>query len=295
MTTYFAGLRKTVGHQFRCYAPGKAVVLAALCLSLGSAGSVLANPVAALTEGNSSAQFDLGPAGVGMDHWLVEGIDRLVEQSFWYRVGDTPQQRVNTLNLSSWSVTADQTVLTVGYADSANRFTMQLRFVLTGLDWGSGVSDVEETVAVRNTSGAPLDFHLYEYVDIDLLGTAHPTDQSLSLLGNPVNTAEQSTGSDYVSETVVTPFPSRYEAGYVADLLSELTAESVCNLNDVPTAGDGDLAWAFQWDTTIGINKTFLVSKDKPIDTPEPSTGVLLGIAAVWLLSDRWRWRRRTA
>ena len=138
---------------------------------------------------------------------------------------------------------------------------------------------------------------MYEYVDIDLLGTTNPTDDSLQLTGAPINTADQRAGGlANVSETVVTPSPSRYEAGYVPDLLNKLTATSVYNLNDAPTAGDGDLAWAFQWDTTIGVNKTFLVSKDKPINTsPEPSTGLLLGVAALCLLAAGRRRCRRAA
>ncbi len=270
------------------------VMTAVVCLSLGAAGTTSGEPIATLNEENSTVQFDLGPAGVGMNQWTVDGINRLAEQSFWYRVGDTPQQRVNTLNLSGWAV-PEENLLTVNYSDPSNQFTLQLSFLLTGSDPGSGVSDISETVKIKNLSATALDFHLYEYVDIDLLGTANPTDSLLQLTGAPPNTAVQTNGTDNVSETVVTPAPSRFEAGYASQLLGKLSSGSLYDLNDTPAAANGDLAWAFQWDATIGANKTFLVSKDKPLDVPEPSLLVLLGSGAVSLLAHRRRQRRRTA
>ena len=210
MTSCSAGLRKTTGHEFSRYAVGKTAVIAILCLSLGLTGTTSADPIATLNEENSTLQFDLGSAGVGMNQWIVDETNRLAEQSFWYRVGNTAQQRVNTLNLSSWAVAPGGDLLTANYSDPSNRFTLQLQFLLTGSDPGSGISDISETVRVKNTSATALDFHLYEYVDIDLLGTANPWDSLVQLTGTPVNTAVQTNGMDNVSETVVTPAPSRF-------------------------------------------------------------------------------------
>ena len=66
------------------------IVSAVCCLSVGLVRPTTADPIAALTDENSTVQFDLGSAGVGMNQWMVDGINRLVEQSFWYRVGNAP-------------------------------------------------------------------------------------------------------------------------------------------------------------------------------------------------------------
>jgi hypothetical protein len=273
----------------------KILVLAvAFFLSVGLAGTVFADSIAMMTEENSTAQYDLSSTGVGMNNWTVDGINRLVEQSFWYRVGNTAQQRVNTLNLVSWSLLPSN-YLVVNYSDPSSRFTLQLSYTLTGSDTGSGISDLGETVKVKNISGAPLDFHLYEYVDIDLLGLAHPIDSELTLKGTPVNTANQSNNVVSLAETVLTPSATHYEAGYSPQLLSNLSSGLVYNLNDTAYASNGDLAWAFQWDVALGTsasNRSFTLSKDKRLGiVPEPSTFVLLGFGAFGLLAYAWRRR----
>ena len=198
------------------------------------------------------------------------------------------------MNLTS-AVPTGNDLLMVNYSDPSKRFTVQLQFLLTGSDPGSGLSDISETVRVKNVSGAPLDFHLYEYVNVDLLGVAQPIDSLLQMTGTPVNTATQTNGTANLSETVVTPAPSLYQAGNAAQLLAKLSSGSVYNLNDTSSALNDDLAWAFQWDATLassGLGSTFLVSKDKQLDVvPEPSTLVLLEAAAIGLLVFAWRRR----
>ena len=105
---------------------------------------------------------------------------------------------------------------------------------------------------------------MYEYNDVNFLGPAQPVDSSLQLTGAPVNTATQTNGSANLSETVVTPAPSFFEANYAAPLLSELSSGNVYQLNDAPSAVNGDLAWGFQWDATIAQNKTLLSVKTVP-------------------------------
>ena len=58
-----------------------------------------------------------------------------------------PEQRINNLTLSNWAV-SDGDFLTVSYADPANQFTIQLNYLLTGSDPGSGVSLINETIDV---------------------------------------------------------------------------------------------------------------------------------------------------
>ena len=199
------------------------------------------------------------------------------------------------MTLSSWSVSGGD-LLTVNYADPSSQFTIQLLYLLTGSDPGSGVSDISESVKIKNTSAGPLDFHFYEYADVDLLGLSQPVDSSLQLTGAPVNTATQTNGAANLAETVVTPAPSHFEAGYAGPLLSELGGGSVYTLSDAPSAVNGDLAWAFQWDATIGQNKTLLVSKDLSMSVvPEPSTLVLLGVGGIVLFAYARRKRSETA
>jgi hypothetical protein len=275
---------------------GVTLAMMMVCLSAGMSAIASAETIATLTDENTTVRFQLDSAGVGMNEWVVDGVDRLREQSFWYRVGNTPQKRVNSLRLSSWTLTEDNKLAT-NYVDPSNRFTVQLTFVVTGSSPGSGSSDILESVKVKNTSGASLDFHLYEYVDVDLLGLTSPIDSTLQLTGIPVQQATQTNGPVNLSETVVTPAPSRYQAASASQLLGKLSANSVYNLNNNVSAVNADLAWAFQWDKTLANNGTLLVSKDKLLSlasVPEPSCLALLGTGAIGLLGYGWRRRRQS-
>jgi large repetitive protein len=254
------------------------IVALFLCLLVGLAGTTSADSLVTLTDENASLDFDLGATGAGMTAWTVDGVNRLTEQSFWYRVGNTAQQKVNALTLSGYTI-SDENGLTVNYADPSNRFTLQLTYLLTGSDLGSGSSIIGENIRVKNSSKTQaLDFHLYQYVDVNLLGPTDPVDSDLTLAGAPsVNKATQTNGTQNLSETIATPAPTRYEAGTAASLHSELASGSVYNLNGNSSASDANLAWAFQWDTSISANGTLMISKSMQLTVvPEPSMLTML-------------------
>ena len=49
------------------------MMMVIFCLSVGLVGTVVADPIT-LSDENSTAQFDLGSAGVGMNQWVVDGM-----------------------------------------------------------------------------------------------------------------------------------------------------------------------------------------------------------------------------
>ena len=217
-----------------------------------------------------------------MDSWAVNGMNQLAEQSFWYQVGTGPVQRINTLTLASYS-NPSPNELTATYQGSG--FKIYVDWTLLGSDPGFEQSDIGELIKITNTSSTPLNFHFWQFVDLNLLNT--PFDTSVSIVGG--NTATQTDGDLAVSETADVPVPSRFEAGFRQDVLADLQAGL---LNDNATQINGDLAWAFQWDKTLGAGSSLIISKDKQLTvTPEPSTLVLFGIGAVSLLACTWRRR----
>ena len=237
-------------------------------------------PAEILTDGNSTTSFDLSSTGLGMDGWTVNGVNQLYEQSFWYQLGSGSVQRVNTLTLSSSSIVSPNE-LKATYTGSG--FKIDVDWTLYGAAPGYEQSDVPELIRITNTSSAPLNFHFWEFVNLNLLGT--PLNTSVSISGG--NTAIQSNGDLAVSETADVPIPSRYEAGFQQDVLADLQSGL---LNDNGSQTNGDLAWAFQWDTSIGAGSSLIISKDKQLSIiPEPSTFILLSIGVIGLLGYAWR------
>jgi hypothetical protein len=237
-----------------------------------------------LVDENSSATFDTSSPSNAFS-WVVDGVEQLFQQAFWYRVGNTgPESSVHSLPISvegtsDTNFDGDVDTLFVRYVGSG--FRIEVRYMLDGGLPGSRASDLAEQITISNLSTSTLDFHFFQYVDFDLNGTSF-NDEAVFL---NANTVRQSEGALSVSETVVLPSPSRREIDFYANTLNSLTDGGPTTLSDTPAIGTvfgpGDVTWAFQWDFTILPGRSVQISKDKQITgIPEPSAVVLLGLAA---------------
>ncbi len=261
-------------------------ILFMLVLGLGSAWATTVT----LTDHNSSLVVDLS-SQAGAYAWSVDGVSQLYQQWFWYRVGDVAQQPISNLTLSGYSQPFPA-VVTANYAGEG--FDLTVRYILLGGSEGSGTADIAEQIRISNTTGSALDFHFYQYSDFDLGGT--PYGQSVEIMETPADQALQTNlGGGILSETVITPTATHFEAAFYPYTLVRLNSGVPITLNDVRTAGPGDVTWAFEWDTTIAGHGSFIISKDKHIATtpvPEPASLLLIGGGLLGLAGFRRRFRK---
>jgi hypothetical protein len=247
-----------------------------------------------LTDQNSLARFDTATTSNHFD-WLVDGVDKISRQSFWYRVGNAgADQSLHLLPIAAQGTSdtnfdGNPDTLFVRYTGAG--FRAEATFVLRGGVTGSGASDMGEQINITNTSASPLDFHFFQYNDFDLTPQAAAAD---TVLFSNANAVQQSGGGNNLTETVVTPIPSHHAASVFPVLLNELTDGNPTTLNDSPAvgvpAGPGDMVWAYEWDVTIAPNDTFQISKDKnlsAIPIPEPTTLSMLGTGVLLLARRR--------
>ena len=264
--------------------------------------------VISLDSQNSHAVFHTQAADgaeLGLNTWQVEGVDQVSQQWFWYRVGSQSREfRLDGTGPLAYTGAASADLdgdtqhdfLLVNYADTETNvtpemFSVQLRYILTGGSTGSRWSDLTEVVRIQNTGQSPLDLRFFQYVDFDLNNTAG--NDSVVISGTPPNTARQTDPVMQISETVVTPPPSHWEANVFSatrTALDDLDADTLGDLSG-PLLNQ-DATWAFEWDwtgpTALAPGNTVLISKDKSIRpgdpiVPEPSTLVLAGISALGL------------
>lgn len=239
--------------------------------------------IVTLAHQNAVAQVNVGSSG-GMFNWVVDGVDQLNQQWFWFRVGNLgPEAAINTIS-APVIATPDARTLYTTYNNGA--FSVQVDYTLTGGLLGSGVSDIAETIRINNHTGNPLDFHFFQYCDFDLAGTAGGDATLLKFGPNAFYVAQQTEGNIALEEQVNTPAATHGQAGFFPVVLNLLNDPNPTLLNDNPAAGVGDTAYALQWDFILNPGDTFLISKDKRIDLqaiPEPSILALvsLGLAAV--------------
>ncbi|MGD0307648.1 MAG: PEP-CTERM sorting domain-containing protein [Acidobacteriota bacterium] len=249
----------------------------AMILLLWGLGSAFATPLVTLTNKNSTFAVDLG-SQEGAYQWLMDGTSQLFQEWFWYRVGDTPLQSIETLTLTDYGHT--KSLLEATYSGAG--FEIDIVYSLLGGNWGSGTSDVSEQISISNTGSSALDFHFYMYTDFDLGGTS--TLDAVQLPGtSPHEAIQVNSSKGIIGDTVVTQTPQRWEADYYPNTVNRLNSGAPITLNDTNAAGPGDVTWAFEWDQVLaasGNGSSMIIGADKNIRTvpvPEPTSLILVG------------------
>jgi len=265
-------------------------VAAAWVGAMAAAGPARAGMIT-LSSGDSIAQFNPESPALHF-RWQVDGVNQLREQGFWYRIGpsggEAPLYTLGpaTVKTADFDYDGFDDFLRVKYVGAG--LTAEIAYMLIGGDTGSGTSALTESIRLTNTGTAALDLHFFQYVDFDLNGDPdHDT-----LLITDENTATQTSGPVTLAEGVDSPAPTHYQAAVYSEILKSLGDSLPTTLMDV--AGpivDGNATWAFEWDVSIVPGGTFLISKDKSLQVPEPATLVFLGLGLGGLLVQRRRAR----
>lgn len=273
--------------------------IAALAAGWFLSAAAQAAPVT-LAEGNSSVSLDTQLQS-GLSNWTIDGTNQLSQMWFWYRVGATgPETSIDALTPAPAGLLALDTNFEAGldtmiakYTDP--QFELTLRVTLSPGSPGTGDSNLVEQVSIKNISGAPLPFNLFQFVHFNLNGVIDP--DTVEILGS--NTAIQTDSQLSLittAETVALPTPSRRQVGTAASILAGLNDGVTTSLNNsVGPVTDPNVAFAFQWSHTIPTGGTLLVSSGQNVvvAVPEPSAVVLLSLGVV--VAGGYGLRRRRA
>lgn len=260
---------------------GALCVLTALFLQPSTAQA--SGPLYTIWDGNSEAVFD-PESEAGHRDWLVDGIDHLVNEWFWVRIGSTGGELsldeldlvgVSTFDTNAFSDNRKDTIsMLFREPGQSPSFEVELSFKLRGSATNSLESDLVEILRVNNLTRSPLDLHVFQYVDFDLDGTAGGD----SVVFEDVNSVRQNGEASSLNETVVTPASSHREANLFPTTLASLNDGLPTTLNDNVGPVNGNVTWAFQWDRTVAGGGSFILSKTKSITVPEPTSMALLAL-----------------
>jgi hypothetical protein len=168
-------------------------------------------------------------------------------------------------------------------------FKIEIRWSLTGGTTGSKNSLLGEQIKITNTGQTALDFHFFQYTDFNLGGAADATDDQVTIIFPMVDTIVYQWDPDWEADTALLLEADYYMAGDPTTILNLFIDGSPTTLSGPASAGSGDVAWALQWDFTLGGGKSYLIGVEKLI-TPEPAT---IGLLAFGLGAIALRKRRR--
>ena len=234
--------------------------------------------VVILSNGNSTATIDLG-SQAGFANWTIDGINPLVKQWFWYRIGSTGgEHSIDTAGPVAYAlsdVDFDGLYETIVFqyvnSDPSAPFTISGSIALTGGQPGDGSSGISEEISILNTGANPLDFHFFQYNDLNL-DPANPATDTVSY-PNP-NEMFQSNPNGASSDSGILPIPTHHQADLVSNAptnaLTLLNDSSPTTLNDQNGPLTGDAAWANEWDATIQPGGVYQLSGNKKVTVAPP-------------------------
>lgn len=217
--------------------------------------------------------------------WTIDGVNQLAGQSLFYRVGNAGGESLlsgisGTPSVSLTQVPNVISSLDITYANAA--YSVRTLFQLSGSTAGSGKANFNQTLIIQNLSGAPLDFHFFQYSNFDLGGVAlgQTATVNFDALLQPYKIV-QTDGVRTVTETVNanTAPVGHFQTSFGPSALVSLTDGNPTILNDVVATGPGDVEFAYQWDVVLAPDQTLTISKLLGV-VPEPTTAalVLLGL-----------------
>lgn len=264
--------------KFKLLAIGFCAILSAAVTSNGQ--------IVTLNNGNSSASVNLG-SQAGMYSWTVDGVNQLAQQWFWYRIGNASQSSIDTIGGLTFSQPNSYTLFATYHSAQVS---VEIDYTLTGGALGSGTAAIGESITVSNSSAASLPLSFFQFSHYTLGGiTGGATATEGQNLHGLWYTALENNSSTRFNETDVVPGGNHGEVALsAATLVGELNGPAY-TLNGNPSAGPGDVGFAFEWDSTLAPGGTLLISKNKYISpVPEPGAIALLGLGFVAFM-----WRKR--
>ena len=268
------GLRSLLAHGTRSTACG--VVLCALAGLIGQHPAQAATG-GLLTDGNSSVGLSLN-SSAGLTNWLVNGINQVRQQWFWFRIGGGgPEADISTISAPVTS-SANAHQLTVTY-DLPGQYGVTVKYDLSG---GLNPSLTEAVTIANHTTGI-LDFHFFEYGHVTLgNSTANQSVLFTSDLTGITSVGQYGTGGQSY-QSAFTLSGSRAEAGLTTDVpntLAKLTDANPTTLNNNQSSGPGDATYGVEWDLSINAGASKQISILTSV--PEPS---VVGLGALGLIS----------
>ncbi len=235
------------------------IAAAALALLLLHAPAGHAGVETVLSDRNSV--LDIGSVGQEEDVrflWFVEEEFPLATQDFSLFVGDeeiaVPELEPNDFQFTDTNPFVDDSSDTAALRYQGDGYVFDVSIMLRGGPFGSAVSDLAETIIITNE----LDFDLFFVQRVEVIGVDAPFGEVVN-----ENTVRITGSGGFVLEEVVTP-------GW-----------------DTVSVGGSEFGFELGW--SIAPGETLLISKDKRVFVPEPSTAALFGLGIFALGVSRRR------
>jgi hypothetical protein len=237
---------------------------------------VIQSQAQTLTAGSTSLQVNLGPSA-GLSDWMVNGINQLDYQWFYYSVGSGTIASIDSISspgvpeIINSSSTA---ILNDTYASSTVSATAL--FELEGAQSASGQAKLATTITLENLGSTAQTFHLYQFSDFDLGNTPGSQIVQFAGTGAPYQVTQAGIGGGgSLLGTLNVGFATVGEAAGIEDgnQLGILPGNANPNLNSTVLSATGAVDFGYEITETLNPNQSIVISELQSV--PEPSIMML--------------------
>lgn len=218
-----------------------------------------------------------GPNGIGADTSFsvngAAGPSHLSQAWWWVRVENVDTREYNVYQPTATVTTpaANQVRIVYNYA---GQFDLIIQFTVSGFEYGYG--SLTQTASIRNRSGSRMTFNLFNYNNVDVLGTAG---NDVAAQTGPQTVDFRDGISPFVTATYEATNAIRVDSSTsIRDLLTNGVVDNL--FGGIINGGPGDLEVGSQFQFDLNNNGVQSVSTTLTI-IPAPGAAALLGIGGL--------------
>jgi|GEM_PF-5692806 len=251
-------------------ASSSGLMLSATALVLLGMGVRANAAIVTIIEGNSTGFVD--PSNGEVENLYVGGVRQLVQQSLFYRIGNTgPEKQLSSLTPSG--IVRTQSSMFLNYTSPG--FTVSVSYGLSAGPDSTSQAQLLTEVFFNNTTNTPLDLHVFQYDHFTVHGS---TSNNALTINNEAGLVSQTSPGKLGASVTVSPVADRFQGGFSPSILSQLTDSLPTTLNDTNSSlSNGNLEFAMETDSSVGAFGTLPVIS---IETFNPGVPVP---AAFWM------------
>jgi len=238
-----------------------------------------------LSARDTSLQINVDGGAGGLSNWMIDGVNQLQSQWFYYSIGASPVSAINSI--APWTpptlqgVGGNSPILSETYANANSSLTT--KYTLNSGQVGSHTASLGIALTFQNLTGASEVVNLFQYANFGLAGGTTGQVVNFPGTGFPYTVNQAAPSGTTLHGTLSL---NGGTVGLVAGLFDGTDFGLLggsANFNSTTlSAGPGNVNFGYEFSATLAPNASITVSELLAV-VPEPSSVALMAFGTLAL------------